>query len=137
MINWLIKKVIGSKNARMVKALRPVVARINQLEIEVDDLAISLLALQAPLAADLRLVTAAIKINNDLERMGDLAVSIAQRALDLIKEPVIRPMIDIPYIAGLVQSMVRKSLDAFVNLAILQRVGGPPDWIVQSHRRRK
>jgi phosphate transport system protein len=71
--------------------------------------------LQQPVAADLRLITVAIKINNDLERMGDLAVNIAQRALDLIREAVIQPMVDIPYIAGLVQSMVRKSLDAFVN----------------------
>jgi phosphate transport system protein len=90
-------------------------ARINQLEIEVDDMAINLLALQAPLAVDLRLITSAIKINNDLERMGDLSVSIAQSALALIREPVIRPLIDIPHIAGLAQSMVRKALDAFVN----------------------
>lgn len=90
-------------------------ARINDLEIEIDDLAIGLLVLQQPVAADLRLITVAIKINNDLERMGDLAVNIAQRALDLLREAVIQPMVDIPYIAGLVQSMVRKSLDAFVN----------------------
>jgi phosphate transport system protein len=90
-------------------------SRINQLEIEIDDMAISLLALQAPLAADLRLVTAAIKINNDLERMGDLSVSIAQSAMALMKEPMINPLIDIPHIAGLAQSMVRKALDAFVN----------------------
>lgn len=90
-------------------------ARVNNLEIEIDDLAIGLLVLQQPVAADLRLITAAIKINNDLERMGDLAVNIAQRALDLMREAVIQPMVDIPHIAGLVQSMVRKSLDAFVN----------------------
>ncbi len=90
-------------------------ARINDLEIEIDDLAIGLLVLQHPVAADLRLITVAIKINNDLERMGDLAVNIAQRALDLLREAVIQPMVDIPHIAGLVQSMVRKSLDAFVN----------------------
>jgi phosphate transport system protein len=78
-------------------------------------MAIGLLALQAPLATDLRLITAAIKINNDLERMGDLSVSIAQSALALLKDPVIRPLIDIPHIAGLAQSMVRKALDAFVN----------------------
>jgi phosphate transport system protein len=89
--------------------------RVNELEIEIDELAIAILALQQPVAADLRLVTVAIKINNDLERMGDLAVNIAHRALDLIREPVIRPMVDIPYVAGLVQSMVRKALDAFVN----------------------
>jgi phosphate transport system protein len=90
-------------------------ARINDLEIEIDDLAIGLLVLQQPVAADLRLITVAIKINNDLERMGDLAVNIAQRGLDLMREAVIQPMVDIPHIAGLVQSMVRKSLDAFVN----------------------
>jgi phosphate transport system protein len=90
-------------------------ARINDIEIEIDEFAINLLALQQPMAADLRLIVAALKINTDLERMGDLSVSIAQRARSLMEEPVIKPMIDIPHIAGLVQSMVRKSLDAFVN----------------------
>jgi len=89
-------------------------ARINQMEIEVDDQAISLLALQQPMASDLRLITAALKINTDLERMGDLAVNIAERAIALIDEPVVQVLIDIPHIGGLVQSMVRKALDAFV-----------------------
>ena len=89
-------------------------ARINAIEIEIDEFAINLLALQQPMAADLRLIVAALKINTDLERMGDLSVSIAERALSLIEGPVIKPMIDIPHIAGLVQSMVRKALDAFV-----------------------
>ena len=106
---------VVEKNEELAQQVLKNEARINQLEIEVDDMAISLLALQHPLAQDLRLVTAAIKINNDLERMGDLSVSIAQSALSLIREPVIRPLIDIPHIAGLVQSMVRKALDAFVN----------------------
>jgi len=88
--------------------------RINQIEVEIDDFAINLLALHQPMAADLRLIIAALKINTDLERMGDLAMSIAQRAKSLISEQVITPMIDIPHIAGLVQSMVRKSLDSFV-----------------------
>jgi phosphate transport system protein len=88
--------------------------RINEIEIEIDEFAINLLALQQPMAADLRLIVAALKINTDLERMGDLSVNIAQRARSLIEEPVIKPMIDIPHIAGLVQSMVRKALDAFV-----------------------
>lgn len=89
-------------------------ARVNEIEIEIDDLAVSLLALQQPMAADLRLIVASLKINNDLERMGDLAVNIAERALDLLQEPIVKPMIDIPHIAGVVQSMVRKSLDSFV-----------------------
>jgi phosphate transport system protein len=88
--------------------------RINTIEIEIDEFAISLLALYQPMAADLRLIVAALKINTDLERMGDLSVNIAQRALALMEGPVIKPMIDIPHIAGLVQSMVRKALDAFV-----------------------
>jgi phosphate transport system protein len=106
---------VVEKNQDLAEQVLKNEARINQLEIEVDDMAISLLALQAPLAADLRLVTAAIKINNDLERMGDLSVNIAQSALALMKEPMIRPLIDIPHIAGLAQGMVRKALDAFVN----------------------
>jgi phosphate transport system protein len=88
--------------------------RVNQMEIEIDNHAISLLALHQPMAGDLRLITAAIKINTDLERMGDLAVKIARRALELMDEPAARPLIDIPHIGGLVQSMVRGALDAFV-----------------------
>lgn len=106
---------VVEKNEELAQQVLRNEGRINQLEIEIDNFAISLLALQAPLAADLRLVTAAIKINNDLERMGDLSASIAQSALALIKEPLIRPLIDIPHIAGLAQGMVRKALDAFVN----------------------
>ncbi len=106
---------VVEKNEELAQQVLRNEGRINDLEIEIDDLAISILALQAPLAADLRLVTAAIKINNDLERMGDLSVSIAQSAMALMKEPVIRPLIDIPHIAGLVRSMVRKALDSFVN----------------------
>jgi phosphate transport system protein len=90
-------------------------ARINEIEIEIDDFAVNLLALNQPMAADLRLIVAALKINTDLERMGDLSVNIAERAKSLMEEPVIKPMVDIPHIAGLVQSMVRKALDAFVN----------------------
>jgi phosphate transport system protein len=89
-------------------------ARINQMEIEIDDLAVRLLARHQPMARDLRFLTAAIKINNDLERMGDLAVNIVERALSLIQHPPIKPLIDIPQMAHLVDSMVRNSLDAFV-----------------------
>jgi phosphate transport system protein len=89
-------------------------ARINQMEIEIDDMAVSLLALQQPMAADLRLITSAIKINNDLERMGDLAVNIVERALSLMRDPEIKPLVDIPRMASMAEEMVRKTLDAFV-----------------------
>jgi phosphate transport system protein len=87
---------------------------INRMEIEIDDLATRLLALQQPMATDLRFITSAIKINNDLERMGDLAVNIIERALSLNNEPLMKPVIDIPLMADRVQAMIRKSLDAFV-----------------------
>jgi phosphate transport system protein len=89
-------------------------ARINQMEIEIDDFAVRLLALHQPMAKDLRFLTAAIKINSDLERMGDLAVNIVERALSLIRQPTVKPLIDIPQMSKLVDSMVRNSLDAFV-----------------------
>jgi len=88
--------------------------RINHLEIEIDDLAVRLLALQQPMAKDLRFLTAAIKINTDLERMGDLAVNIVERAIALMNRPPVKPLIDIPQMARTAESMVRKSLDAFV-----------------------
>jgi phosphate transport system protein len=89
-------------------------ARINQMEIRIDDFAVGLLALQQPMARDLRFLTAAIKINSDLERMGDLAVNIVERALSLMHQQPVKPLIDVPRMAKLVESMVRRSLDAFV-----------------------
>ncbi len=88
--------------------------RINSMEIEIDDMATRLLALQQPMAGDLRFITSAIKINNDLERMGDLAVKIAKRVLDLMDLPPVKPLVDIPEMAQMVESMVHKCLDAFV-----------------------
>ena len=88
--------------------------RINHLEVEIDELAVRLLALQQPMARDLRFLTAAIKINTDLERMGDLAVNIVERSIALMHRPSVKPLIDIPQMANTVESMVRRSLDAFV-----------------------
>jgi phosphate transport system protein len=88
-------------------------ALINQKEIEIDELATRMLALFQPMARDLRFITAVIKMNNDLERMGDMAVNITERALNLMGEPVLRPLIDIPKLAELSESMVHRALDAF------------------------
>ena len=89
--------------------------RINQMEIEIDDLGTKLLALHQPVARDLRFLTAALKINTDLERMGDLAVNITERALSLISMPPVKPLIDIPKMASLVEQMLLRSLGAFVD----------------------
>ena len=88
--------------------------RINLLDIEIDGFATRLLALHQPVARDLRFLTAAIKINSDLERMGDLAVNIAQRSLSLVSRQQLNVLVDVPHMSRIVESMVRKSLDAFV-----------------------
>ena len=89
--------------------------RINRLEIEIDEMCLKFLALRQPMAADLRFITAAMKIITDLERIGDQAVNIAERAISLNEEPQLKPYIDIPRMAEIAQSMVKDVLDAFVN----------------------
>src|ERR1700759_4060581 len=89
--------------------------KINRMEMEIDGMATRLLALRQPVAKDLRFLTSALKINTDLERIGDLAQHIAERSLSLMHHPLVKPMIDIPKMASLVQSMLLKCLDAFVN----------------------
>jgi phosphate transport system protein len=88
---------------------------INNLEILIERKCLELLALRQPVAADLRFIAAALQLIKDLERMGDQAVNIAERALILNQEPQVKPYIDLPKMAFLVESMVKDSLDAFVN----------------------
>lgn len=88
---------------------------INEMEIAIDEMCLRLLALRQPVAVDLRFITSAMKIVTDLERMGDQAVNIAERAISLNQEPQLKPYIDIPRMAELTQSMVKDVLDAFVN----------------------
>lgn len=87
---------------------------INTLDVEIDEESIRLIALMQPKAGDLRFITTAMKITTDLERMGDLAVNIAERALELSEEPILKPYIDIPKMRALAQGMTRDALDAFV-----------------------
>src|SRR5512139_3799554 len=89
--------------------------QINRMEIDIDDKCLKLLALRQPMAADLRFITSAMKITTDLERMGDHAVNISERAISINQEPQIKPYIDIPRMAEIAQSMVKDVLDAFVN----------------------
>jgi phosphate transport system protein len=89
-------------------------AEVNDLQMDIDDRCLRLLATQAPLAGDLRLITSAMKINADLERIGDQAVNIAENALALIPLPPVKPLIDIPRMAEAAEGMIRDALDAFV-----------------------
>jgi len=87
---------------------------VNTLDVEIDEESIRLIALRQPMASDLRFITMAMKITTDMERMGDLAVNIAERALELNTEPVLKPYIDIPKMREIAQGMIRDALDAFV-----------------------
>jgi phosphate transport system protein len=89
---------------------------VNGLEIEMDGIATRLIALYQPVARDLRFLTAAIKINTNLERVGDLAMHIAEHSVATMNHPLVKSMTDIPRIASLAQSMLLKSLDAFVRV---------------------
>lgn len=87
---------------------------VNRLEMEIDELCIKLLALHQPAASDLRFITIGLKINKDLERMGDLAVNISEITQELSKEAPLKPYVDLPKLAERAQKMVRMALDAFV-----------------------
>src|SRR5512143_2163013 len=87
---------------------------VNTLDVEIDEESIRLIALRQPKAGDLRFITTAMKITTDLERMGDLGVNIAERAIELNQEPILKPYIDIPKMREIAQGMTRDALDAFV-----------------------
>jgi phosphate transport system protein len=117
--------LVEQQIARAIEALverdsdlaREVITRdreVNQLDILVDEECLKLIALHQPAASDLRLVTTAMKIDTDIERIGDMAVNICERVLELNEEPTLKPYIDIPRMAKEAQGMVRDSLDAFV-----------------------
>ena len=87
---------------------------VTRLDVDIDDLCIRLLALHQPAGRDLRFITTGLKITTDLERIGDMAVNICERALELNQEPQLKPYIDIPRMAQIAEGMIRESLDAFV-----------------------
>jgi phosphate transport system protein len=87
---------------------------INDIEVEIDEFCLKLLALRQPAARDLRFITTAIKINYDLERIGDMAVNVCERVLELNQEPQLKPYIDLPKMTVTVRTMLTESLDAFV-----------------------
>jgi phosphate transport system protein len=104
---------------------------INDLHIEIDDRCFKLLALHQPMAADLRVIVAAVKINTDLERVGDLAVNIAEAGKRYLRHPPVKPLIDIPRMGDIAQSMLRESLDAFVrrDIALAEAVLAQDDMV--------
>jgi len=89
--------------------------KVNSLDVQIDEECIRLLALKQPMGKDLRFITTAMKITSDLERIGDNAVNIAERALELNEEPLLKPYIDIPRMSRIARGMVRDTINAFIN----------------------
>jgi len=102
------------RRAELARSVIESDAAVNLLQIEIDDRCLKMLALQQPMATDLRLITSAMKMGADLERIGDQAVNIAENALRLLETPPLRPVIDIAEMSEIAQKMTRDALDAFV-----------------------
>jgi phosphate transport system protein len=107
-------KALTQRDSAVARAVIAGDEKLDQQELLIDQLCIDLLALHQPVASDLRFITAALKITPEIERMGDLAVNISERALEINQEPLLKPLIDIPRMAALAVGMLRGSLDAFV-----------------------
>jgi phosphate transport system protein len=112
----IFQAILALKERNTVLARKVIDAdrEVDALENNVEEECIRLIALHQPVAKDLRVITTGMKINHELERMGDLAVNIAERTLELCEEPLLKPLIDIPRMAEHAQGMLRKSLDAYV-----------------------
>jgi phosphate transport system protein len=112
----IINSVHALKNRDKAAAQKVIDADIemDRLELFIDDKCLDLIALHQPMARDLRFITTAIKLNAELERIGDLAVDVAQRALAISGKPLLKPLVDIPKLAAAAQRMTGEAIQAFV-----------------------
>lgn len=109
-VNALVKR-----DSSLAKDVIEKDTQVNRIEVEIDEECIRLIALRQPVGVDLRFITTAMKLVTDLERIGDLAVDICERAMELNLEPQLKPFIDIPRMADISMQMLKGALDAFVN----------------------
>lgn len=107
-------KALVDRDDDLARAVKEGDGILDRLEIEIDEMAILLLS-KAPLATDLRLITVAMKISQNLERVGDEATTISRRSMELSQEPQLKPYVDIPRMATMALEMLKAALDAFVN----------------------
>lgn len=112
----IFKSIEALKNSDKIQAQQVIDTddRIDKLELAIDEKCIDLIARYQPLASDLRFVATGMKINAELERIADLAVDIAERVLELVDKPLLKPLIDIPKLSVIAQTMVRQAIDSFV-----------------------
>ena len=114
----MLRQAIESVLTRDDALARLVIAtddQIDQLENEIESSCIQLIALHQPVATELRFLTTAMKVNHNIERIADKSVAIAKRSIELLEYPPVKPFVDLPYAAQVIQSMVKDVLDAFVN----------------------
>lgn len=103
------------RRQEILEEVRTMEAQVNRLHLDIDETCLKILALRQPAAKDLRFIAAAMKINADLERIGDQAINIAEQAEKLLAVPPVKPLIDIPRMAEIAEEMLKAALDAFVN----------------------
>ncbi len=114
MTGLAVRALVERKDAYISQVLS-LEDKVNRIDVELEDEALRLLSLRQPVARDLRLLIAVVKITSDLERVADQACNIAETAVFLLKEPPLKPLIDIPHMAALAQKMIKSSIEAFVN----------------------
>lgn len=129
-----IDQALSALTTRDSDQARQVIARdhkVNALDVEIDEECLRLLALHQPAARDLRLVTTAMKISTELERISDLAENVCERTIELNEEPQLKPYIDIPRMGNLARAMVKESIDAFVkdDSVLARKVLGNDDLV--------
>jgi phosphate transport system protein len=118
LVEQMTRRVIQSlvqRDADLLPEVQAMETQVNQLHIDIDEACLELIALRQPTASDLRFIAAAMKINTDMERIGDQAINIHECAESLLAVPPLKPLIDIPRMAEISQEMLKDSLDAFVN----------------------
>ena len=112
----LSMKALERQDVQLAEQVKQMDNDIDQLEVKIEDQILTLLALQQPVAVDLRFIIAALKMNNDLERIGDHAVNIANTAIKLAGEPYLKPLEDLPKMSRLAAQMVHDAVNAFIHL---------------------
>jgi len=112
---YLAVEAVKHRDSSLAEKIIEKDKEIDAFELDIDDFSVELLARRQPLAGDLRFITTGMKINGELERIADLAVNIAHRAIDLSDKPLLKPLIDIPIFSELSINMVKTTIDAFVN----------------------
>ena len=107
-------EALKNKDGKLAESVIANDNNVDKLELAIDEKCIDLIARYQPMAKDLRFITTGMKINAELERIADIAVDIAQRTLELVDKPLLKPLVDIPKLASVAQNMVKMSIDSFI-----------------------